>query len=85
MGKVKVKMNTAGARAVMNSSEVQADLLDRANRIKARADSVGSGSYDSDVQAGKNRAHAMVKTRDIKSKVSNAKNNTLIKALDAGR
>lgn len=81
----KVKMNSAGARAIMNSPEVQAELLRRANAIKDCADSMGSGVYEADVQPGKNRAHAMVKTTGARSRASNAKHNTLLKSLDAGR
>lgn len=69
----------------MNSPEVQDALLERANAIKARADSMGSGTYEADVRPGKNRAHAMVKTVDAKSRASNAKHNSLLKSLDAGR
>jgi hypothetical protein len=83
MAKVKVKMNSAGARALLNSPEVQKELLRRAELIRSRAEASGA-SFDADVQPGKNRAHAMVKTTDIKSRRSNAKHNTLLKALDAG-
>lgn len=69
----------------MNSPEVQDALLERANAVKARADSMGSGTYAADVRPGKNRAHAMVKTTDAKSRASNAKHNSLLKSLDAGR
>lgn len=78
-------MNSAGARQLLNSEEIQWDLYDRAQRIRAKADSVGSGKYKADVRPGKNRAHAMVKTTDIVSMASNRKHNTLVKSLDAGR
>lgn len=85
--KVKVYMKNKGSRALLNSSEVQADLLSRAGRIKARADSIGSGRYEADVQPGKTRAHAMVKTPsgDFRTMASQRKHNTLLKSLDAGR
>lgn len=87
MGNVKVKMNSAGARAILNGSEIQGDLLSRAERIKARADGIASGKYIADVQAGKNRAHAMVKTPpgDFRTMASQRKHNTLLKSMDAGR
>lgn len=85
MGRVKVKMNSAGARQILNSGKVQADLLRRAEAVRSRAESMGSGTYAADVQPGKNRAHAMVKTTDAKSCASNAKKNVLLKSLDAGR
>lgn len=84
---VRVKMNSAGAKALMNSPEIQADLLKRANRIKAAADGMASGKYEADVQPGKVRAHAMVKTPngDFRTMASQRKHNTLLKSLDAGR
>lgn len=82
---VKVKINSAGARAVLNASSVQADLLRRANGIKHSAEAMGKGTYSADVKTGKNRAHAMVKTTDIVSIRSNAKNNTLLKAMGSGK
>lgn len=84
MASVKVVMNSAGAIALMNSAEVQADLLSRAEAIKGRAESFGSGSYEADVQAGRTRAHAMVKTTDARSMASNKKHNSLLKSLGAG-
>jgi hypothetical protein len=86
MGDVsEAKMNHAGAREILNSPQVQKELLRRANLIKESADSMASGKYDADVQTGKNRAHALVKTTDPMSCNSNAKHNTLLKSLDAGR
>lgn len=87
MGNVKVVMNSAGARELLNGAAIQSDLLARANRIKAHADGMGSGTYEADVQPGKNRAHARVKTPkgDFKTMASQKKHNTLLKSLDAGR
>ena len=85
MARVKVRMSSAGSRAVMNSEGVRADLLARADRIRERAESMGSGAYAADVRPGRNRAHAMVKTTDARSIASNAKHNSLLKSLDAGR
>ncbi|MEG1433902.1 hypothetical protein [Eubacterium sp.] len=83
MADVKVRINSSGARQLLNSAAVQGELLKRAEKIKARADGMGSGKYTADVQPGKNRAHAMVKTTDIVSRASNANNNTLVKSLGA--
>ena len=85
MGDVKVVMNHAGSAEILNSPEVQGELLRRAQAIKARADGMGSGTYEADVQPGRTRAHAMVKTTDALSARSNAKHNPLLKSLDAGR
>lgn len=87
MARVKVVMKSAGSREIMNSSEMQADLLSRAQRIKSRADGMGSGRYVADVMPGRTRAHAMVKTPqgDFKTMASQRKHNTLLKSMDAGR
>lgn len=85
MAKVRVVVKASGARQILNSQEIQDDLLERANRIKSKADSIGSGKYVADVRPGKNRAHAMVKTTDARSMASNRKHNTLLKSVDAGR
>lgn len=81
MAKWKVKMNSAGAREVMNSEGVEEYLLFMAKAMKYRAENMGSGEYEADVQLGVNRAHARVKTTDILSIASNAKHNSLLKAL----
>lgn len=82
---VKVKMNSKGSRNILNASGVQKELLRRAKRMKASADGMGKGVYEADIQPGKNRVHAMVKTTDLISIKSNAKNNALLKSLDAGK
>lgn len=81
----KVLMNHVAARDILNSEAVQRDLLARAERIRDHAESIGSGEYHADVQPGRNRAHAMVRTTDARSIVSNAKHNSLLKSIDAGR
>ena len=85
MDKFKVKMNIPACDELRNSQEVQDFILERAERIKANAESIGSGKYVADVQPGKKRAHAMVKTTDAKSMASNMKHNTLLKSINAGR
>lgn len=85
MARPKVVMNLSGCRALMRSPEVQADLLARAERIRDKADSMGSGRFAADVIPGKNRAHARAKTTDNFSRGSNLKHNSLLKSIDAGR
>ena len=85
MGSVRVKINSSGARAILSSAKVQADLDARAGRIKASADTKGSGVYEAVSAGGSGRARAVVKTTDVESMASNRKHNTLLKSLDAGR
>lgn len=86
---VKVVMNSAGIEAVLASPEVQADLLARANRIKAAADSVGSGRYEvsqrSGYKGGRPYVVVHVPQGDWLTYNSNKKHNTLRNALSAGR
>ncbi|MDR1954287.1 MAG: hypothetical protein LBQ21_07465 [Clostridiales Family XIII bacterium] len=81
MGNVKVHVDYNAGRALLNSSEVRTDLQRRVSAIASRA---GDG-YVADVQKGKTRLAGMVKTGTIKAIRSNAKNNTLLKSIDAGR
>lgn len=80
MARVTVKMSSAGARQLMNSAEVQQLLLEHARDVAARA---GEG-FDSDVQPGRNRAHAMVKSTDYESMRRQATDNVLLKAIGGG-
>ena len=84
MADVKVVMNHAGAREILNSPEVQAELLARAGRIKSQARTHG-GNYTADVQPGKSRAHARVSTADDEARKRNLQTNALLKSIDAGR
>lgn len=86
---VKVVMNHAGAEAILASPAVQADLMARAQRIKAAADSVGSGKYEvsqrSGYKGGRPYVVVHVPQGDWLTYNSNKKHNTLRNALSAGR
>ncbi len=81
MAKIRVKINSAAARALLNSAEVKADIARRAGAVAAGA---GEG-FEASVQEGKSRARASVITADVEAIRKNAKNNTLLKNLDLGR
>jgi hypothetical protein len=89
MARVTVKKNIPGIEAVLSSPEVQADLMERAQRIKAAADSVGSGKYQITVRPGKKGGRPYVVVHvpegDWQTYGSNKKHNTLRNALNAGR
>lgn len=78
------KPNRAAARKIMNSQGTQAVLNQKVQAVKAAADSMGSASYAGDVQPGKNRAHGIVYTPSLHAMRSNAKHNSLLKALNSG-
>lgn len=89
MSGIKVVMNHAGAEAILASAEVQADLMERAQRIKAAADSVGSGKYEvsqrTGYEGGRPYVVVHVPNGDWLTYNSNIKHNTLQNALRAGR
>ena len=80
MARVRVKMLSAGAVALMNTAEMQDILLGQAEPI---ADRAGPG-FEADVQPGPGRAHAMVKSTDYRSRRAQAENNALLKAIGGG-
>ena len=84
MGDIKVVMNRAASRALLNSPAVQAQLKGLADAVAASANaSLGEESqgYESYVKPGKNRARAVAHTTDIVSRRHNAKTNALLKGL----
>lgn len=83
--KVKFQPYATGFREIMKSRPVKSLMLKSARQMKNAADSMGSGKYEADVIIGKVSAHGMVKTTDYRSMRSNAKHNTLVKSIDAGR
>lgn len=80
MSKGRFKLNRAGVRELMKSSEMQAELLNYANAIQARA---GDG-YEVDTYVGKNRANASVTAVTYEARRDNYENNTLLKARGGG-
>lgn len=77
----KIKWRVKGFRELRLEPEVIADLGDRAERI---ADASGAG-YEASTFEGKNRGRASVITGDFDAIRDNAKNQTLLRSLDAGR
>lgn len=82
----------AGANAVRNSGGVVSKIENMANSIAASASSktpaMGkpkNNNYFVSVHHGRQRAFANVVTGNYAAKRDNAKNNTLLKSMDAGR
>lgn len=88
---IRVKLNNAGARAILTSAAVQADLMDRAGRIAARAngmvseDEMRNDAFMASDASSSSRARAHVYTASDHGINAQNKNNVLLKALDAGR
>ena len=81
MGIERIKWNIAGFKALRNERGVMSDLIERGQAIVSAS---GSGFKIVPV-SGKNRARVSVLTDTPEAKIDNAKNNTLIRNLDAGR
>lgn len=82
---VKVKVDSKAVKAILNSAEVNAEIQRRVDRVTDAANSMyGASGYKGDVKKT-DRAHGAVCPADVYSKRSNAKHNTLLKALSAGK
>lgn len=79
---MKLKWNRAAFRELRtNEPGVISDLRSRTNRVASRA---GEG-YKGNVIAGRSRARGGVVTATRRAIRDNARNNTLVKSMDAGR
>ena len=79
---MKIKFNRGAFREIRLLPEVAADVHDRAERVAAAA---GEGFDAFPTQAPRNRARAAVVTTSMKAIRQNARDNTLLRALGAGR
>lgn len=79
--------NRKGGRELMNSARMQSALLGIATRVRGAAQSgaAAGAEYVADVEPGRERAHAMVKTTNGAAARDNAKRNALLRALPSGR
>lgn len=91
MGKTKVRINSAGARSILMSGAVAAEL-DRRGQAIARAacsmsseDTLRKPPFSANTENGMNRARCIVGTASPHGIHHNNKYNTLVKALGAGR
>lgn len=80
MAKVKVKLNHAGMRALLSSSEVRDGLMDVArSRVPA-----GKGYEARPGSLGGNRTRAFIAATDWSSYNDNARNASLLRAISGG-
>lgn len=88
---IRVRINSAGARAILTSAAVRDDLMDRAERIAARANSMVSDdemrndAFMASDASSTSRARAHVHTASPHGINAQNKDNVLLKSLDAGR
>lgn len=91
MARTKVRINSAGARSILMSGAVSAEL-DRRGQAIARAangmaseDTLRKPPFSANTRDGANRARCIVGTASPHGIHHNNKYNTLVKALGAGR
>ena len=82
MARPKIKWNNPAFREIRTLPAVDADMQSRADRVAAAA---GSGYEAKRTANPRNRARAAVVTTSYRAIRENARNNTLLRALDAGR
>ena len=88
---IRVRINSAGAKAILTSAGVANDLAERAIAIATKAchdaspDEMNNAPFMADGDADGARARARAFTASTHGINSQNKNNTLLKALDAGR
>lgn len=87
MARCRVVMNSAGIERVLSEPKVTEDLEKRGAAVKTMADSIGHATYERHTRAGKKggRPYVIVAANDPHAIRSNAKRNTLLKAIDAGK
>ena len=78
---VRIVWRLAGFREIRTSPGVTADISARVERIEAAC---GEG-YEGETTSGRNRARGGVFTATAEAMVDNARNNTLVRNLGAGR
>lgn len=87
----RVRIRSAGARAILASPGVAQRLGEMAAAIaasanaKASPDEMLNDPYDFDVESGGERSRASVFTASPHGIYDNNKHNTLLKSIDAGR
>ena len=88
---IRVRINSAGAKAILTSAGVANDIAERAIAIATKAchdaspDEMHNAPFMADGDADGARARARAFTASTHGINSQNKNNTLLKALDAGR
>ena len=86
MAKPRVKIHDKGAQAILKSRGVQDDLQRRIDAGKSAANASAPGAvYSGDVEVGETRARGILGTGNAKSRIDNAKRNTLLKSIDEMR
>lgn len=84
MADVRMAFNRSAFSELMNGRACQAVIERKAAAVQAAADGQGSATYAHNTQPGKKRCHGIVFTPSEHAIRSNAKHNSLLKALYGG-
>jgi len=79
ISEVKVVLDDAGIKELLNSEGVQAFLQGKADAVRAGA-AAGGGEFEATVQPGKSRARASVITSDYEARKAESESQTLTRA-----
>lgn len=82
-GSIRIEMNSRGVVELLQSAEVQAELLRRAEAIQQATGS--PEDFDVLPVVGRQRAAVYVSTKTVEGMLAEATDRTLTRALDAGR
>lgn len=86
---IRIELNRAGITELLKSDPVQFELATRAGWIQEALPTDDGAEFEASAWVGKDRtggrAMAMVKTANTEARLAQAKDNVLIRALDAGR
>ncbi len=75
----------AGANSFRNSAAMQEAVLSRARAVAEAAQRASGERYWADVREGPQRCRAIVHPGSRAAAADNARNNTILRSLDAGR
>lgn len=81
----KIRLNSAGVKAVLNDPGVAADLESRGERILADLPTDNGQEWALSSFAGKDRHQVIVRTANQAAREDSAENLSLLRSLDAGR
>lgn len=82
---LKVKIISAGVLEILNHPDVAADLDRRAYAMHQALPTNNGEEWEVSSFKGRDRVHAVVKTANTAARRTNAEDNALIRATDAGR
>ena len=85
MERVRVRIRRGALRELRTSPEAQAEILGRAQKIAGAAGGEQVGFFARATESPRNRARAAVIAASMRARRRNARDNTILRNIDAGR